>query len=64
MDLLSRQSDDLSHERLVKIDILEQNLMLYARQLLFLLILKEDALTTEEKAKFILEVTGNIMVSF
>ena len=63
MDLLSRQSADPSHERLVKIDILEQNLMLYARQLLFLLILKEDALTTEEKAKFILEVTGNIMVS-
>ena len=64
MDLLSRKSEDPSHERLVKIDILEQNLMLYARQLLFLLILKEDALTTEEKAKFILEVTGNIMVSF
>ena len=63
MDLLSRQSADPSHERLVKIDILEQNLMLYARQLLFLLILKEDALTTEEKAKFILEVTGNIMVN-
>ena len=64
MDLLSRQSADPSHERLVKIDILEQNLMLYARQLLFLLILKEDALTTEEKAKFILEVTGNIAVRF
>ena len=38
--------------------------MLYARQLLFLLILKEDALSTEEKAKFILEVTGNIMASW
>ena len=60
LDLISRQSDN---ERVVKVDVLEQNLMLYARQLLFILIIKEDALTTEEKARFILELTGNIMVS-
>ena len=49
-------------DRTIRIDVLEQNLMLYARQLLFILLIKEEALSAEEKAKFILEVTGNIMV--
>ena len=49
-------------DRTIRVDVLEQNLMLYARQLLFILLIKEEALSAEEKAKFILEVTGNIMV--
>ena len=51
-------------ERVISVDVLEQNLMLYARQLLFLLIIKEDpeVMSAVEKAKFILEVTGNIMI--
>ena len=59
-DLLAQEN--AAKERVINVNVLEQNLMLYARQLLFLLIIKEDALSAEEKAKFILEVTGNIMV--
>ena len=41
---------------------MEQNLMLYARQMLLLAILLDDAKEVSERAQVILEIFGNIKI--
>ena len=51
-------------EKKVSICLIEQNLMLYARQMLFLSIILDDSssINSTEKSKIILEILGNAKI--
>ena len=46
-------------ETKISISLVEQNLMLYARQMIFLNIVLDDSISSTEKTQMILEVLGN-----
>ena len=49
-------------EKKISLWLIEQNLMLYARQMLFLAILLDDAKEDSERAQIMLEIFGNINI--
>ena len=60
LELLGKDNGDKN----ISAFLIEQNLMLYARQMLFLSIILDDSssITSQEKSRILLEVLGNVKI--